>query len=75
MLNKLTCEAVLPLWNQPLPGDPKGMSEDRNIFAALSRYYRGAGTSQPTAFYNLNPGDVLHQTRLQLMGTTYDQAG
>ncbi len=75
MLNKLACEAVLPLWNQPLPGDPKGMSEDRNIFAALSRYYRGAGTSQPTAFYNLNPGDVMHQTRLQLMGTTYDQAG
>ena len=48
------------------------MSEDRNIFAALSRYYRGAGTSQPTAFYNLNPRDVMHQTRLQLMGTAYD---
>jgi hypothetical protein len=35
----------------------------------------GAGTSQPTAFYNLDPGDVMHPQRLRLMGTTYDQAG
>ena len=51
------------------------MSEDRNIFVALSRYYRGAGTSQPTAFYNLDPGDEMHSLRLRLMGTTYDRAG
>jgi hypothetical protein len=75
MLNKVACEAVLPLWNQPLPGDPKAMSEDRNIFAALSRYYRGAGTSQPTAFYNLDPDDDMHPLRLKLMGSTYDEAG
>jgi hypothetical protein len=75
MLNKLACEAVLPLWNQPVQGDPRAMSEDRNIFAALSRYYNGAGTSQPTAFYNLNPGDEMHPLRLRLMGTIYDQVG
>jgi hypothetical protein len=75
MLNKLACEAVQPLWSRPLPGNPMGIGGDRNIFAALSRYYSGAGTSQLTAFSKLNPGDEMHPLRLRLMGTTYNQIG
>ena len=59
--------------SNPLPGDPKGMSEDaQHIRRSEPVLSRRCSTSQPTAFYNLNPRDVMHQTRLQLMGTAYD---
>jgi hypothetical protein len=72
MLNKVTCEAVLPQWNRPLPGDMRGMSEDRNVFAGLRKFFRGAPTNQPTVFYRIDPDDEMHQVRLQLMGTVSD---
>lgn len=74
MLDKLACEAALPLWNRPLPGDPFGTTADRSVFAALRQHFRGAGTGQPTAFYTLNPEDSMHPLRLRLMGAAYDEA-
>jgi hypothetical protein len=74
MLNKVTCEAALPQWNHPLQGDPIGMSEDRNVFAALCRLFRGAPTNEPSAFYKIDPKDGMHPLRLRLMGPAYDHA-
>jgi hypothetical protein len=74
MLNKLTCEPVVCEWNRPLAGDPKGMSADRNVFNVLLRYFRGAGTSQPTVFYTMDPADDRHELRVSLMGSAYHQA-
>ncbi len=74
MLNKMTCEPVVCEWNRPLEGDPKGMSADRNVFSVLLRYFRGAGTSQPTVFYTLDPDDERHAARLHLMGAAYGEA-
>ena len=74
MLNKVACEPVVCEWNRPLDADPKGMSADRNVFSALSRYFRGAATGQPTAFYTLDPRDDRHASRLHLMGTAYQAA-
>jgi len=75
MLNKVTCEAVLPLWNCPLRNDPKAMSADRNVFNALSRHFRVAGTDQPTVFYRLDPEDGLQPLRRKLIGPAYDECG
>ena len=74
MVNKVTCEAVLPWWNRPLRGDEKGMSEDRSVFAALCRSFIGAGINEPTVFYTVDPKDILHATRIRLMGAAYDRA-
>jgi hypothetical protein len=73
MINKLTCGFALQYWNFPLKGDP--MSADRRVFAYLSRHHKACGTGQPTSFYTLNPNDILHAPRLQLMGAAYDAAG
>jgi hypothetical protein len=72
MLNKVTCEAVLPLWNRPLPRDPKGMSADRVVFDALRRNFRVAATGEPSVFYKLDPNDGLHPGRCKLIGPAYD---
>lgn len=74
MLNKVTCEAVLPQWNYPLLGDPLGRAEDRNVFAGLRRFFRGAPTNEPSAFYKVDPEDGMHPLRLRLMGPAYDHA-
>lgn len=74
MLNKLACEPVVCEWNRPLAGDPKGMSADRNVFNVLVRYFRGAGTSEPTVFYTMDPRDDRHELRLQLIGAAYHEA-
>jgi hypothetical protein len=74
MLNKMTCEPVVCEWNRPLANDPRGMSADRNVFAVLLRYFRGAGTSQPTVFYTMDPTDDRHNVRLLLMGAAYHEA-
>ena len=74
MLNKLACEPVVCEWNRPLEGDPTGLTADRNVFNVLLRYFRGAGTSQPTVFYTMNAGDERHAVRLHLMGAAYHEA-
>jgi hypothetical protein len=75
MLNKLTCEGVLPWWNRPLRTDASGMSADRSVFAALCKSFKGLGTNQPTTFYQMNPADPVHDARLQLIGDAYHRAG
>lgn len=50
------------------------MSADRNVFNVLSRYFRGAGTAQPTTFYTMDPSDDRHAARLQLIGEACHQA-
>ncbi len=75
MLNKVTCEVVLAKWSHPLRGDLTGLTADRNVFKLLRERFRGTATNQPTVFYQLNPGDVLHATRLRLIGRAYDEAG
>jgi hypothetical protein len=75
MLNKITCEGVLPWWNRPLRSDVSGMSADRNVFAALCKHFKSTGTDQPTVFYQLNPADTAHAVRLRLIGDAYDRAG
>lgn len=74
ILDKLACEKALPWWNTPLPGDPTGATMDRQVFAALSREFRGVGTGQPTVYYRMNPTDILHPQRLRMMGTAYAAA-
>lgn len=74
MLNKVTCEGVLPWWNRPLRADASAMSADRSVFSALCRSFKGIGTDQPTAFYQINPADPVHAARVQLMGDAYNQA-
>ena len=73
MINKLACSSAPQYWNFPLEGDP--MSADRSVFAHLSRHHKACGTGQPTSFYTLNPRDMLHPLRLQLMGDAYEEAG
>ena len=75
ILNKVTCEGVLPWWNRPLRGDATGLSADRSVFAALCRSFTGAGTNEPTVFYTMNTADALHAPRLQRMGAAYELAG
>jgi hypothetical protein len=74
MLNKITCEGVLPWWNRPLRGDATALTADRSVFAALCRTFKGGRTNQPTVFYQMNPTDPLHAMRLRLMGEAYGRA-
>jgi len=73
MINKLACAFAPQYWNFPLEGDP--MSADRSVFAYLATHHKACGTGQPTSFYALNPNDMLHNARVQLMGAAYDEAG
>jgi hypothetical protein len=75
MLNKVVCEVVLAEWSRPLRGDLTGATADRNIFKLLRERFRGTAINQPTAFYQLNPSDVLHPIRLRLIGRAYEEAG
>jgi hypothetical protein len=75
MINKLACADAIPCWNYPLPGDGKGMSSDRRVFAVLRRHKRFGATGEPTVFYCLDPGDELHEARLQRMGARYGEVG
>ena len=63
MIDKSVCEPVLRWWSIPLPGDPGGMSEDRNVFEALRRGWAWAGTGQATCFYSIDPVDDMHRYR------------
>jgi hypothetical protein len=74
MLDKFACAGAVPFWNHPLPGDPKAMSADRNVFAMLSKHFRYVGIDRPTVFYQIDPEDGLHPTRMQLIGPAYDAA-
>lgn len=67
LIDKVACEPVLRWWSMPLPGDPKGMSADRQVFDRLRRQYRGVATGQATCYYRLDPRDDVHHNRLTLI--------
>jgi hypothetical protein len=78
LIDKHACEPVLRWWSTPLAGDVKGMSEDRNVFAALRETYRVRGTNQATCYYVMDPKDKFHLQRLQAQaegGSTQVVAG
>ncbi len=75
MLNKVVCETAIGQWNQPLPGDPTGMTADRSVFNTLRTEYRGMGSGEPTSFYRMNASDGLHPHRVRTLGPAYEQAG
>ncbi|MCQ8240749.1 glycosyltransferase family 2 protein [Rhizosaccharibacter radicis] len=74
MIDKRRCAAALARWNEPLEGDPKAMSADRNVFNELLSLL-GAPSGRPTTFYVLDPTDGMHPFRLERMGPAWDQAG
>ena len=63
MLHKVTCEPVLRWWAIPLEGDPLRMSEDRNVFHYLKTHHRFSCTNLATAFYAVQPSDLMHGQR------------
>jgi hypothetical protein len=75
MFNKLTCWQCVALWNIPLIGDVKAMSADRNVFNFLSNHSNPGETKNPTAYYVIDPNDVLHKLRLHIMGDKYTEPG
>jgi hypothetical protein len=75
MIDKIACDRVVPWWMRPLPGDPKAMSADRHVYHWLAKNFRGRATEEPSVYYQVDPGDVLHASRLKRMGTAYARAG
>jgi hypothetical protein len=74
MIDKTRCPEVPRLWNFPVPGDAKGMSADRRVFAALSRHEAVGVSGKATVFYRVDPSDGLQPVRLRHMGPQYDAA-
>lgn len=74
IIDKFACAAAVPWWNRPLPGDKRGQSADRQVFAVLNRDCRGIGTGEASVYYRMNPGDPLHPDRLQRIGPAYAAA-
>jgi len=64
MLDKVVCEPVLRWWSFPLPGDSRGLSEDRNVFHFLREQYRWGSTRQASCYFVLDPTDGMHRQRL-----------
>ena len=65
LIDAVKCERILRLWSIPLKGDRKGMSADRNVFAALKEFFKPASTSLATCYYVINPDDGMHLKRLE----------
>ena len=66
MIDKTRCESILRLWSVPA-GDRRRMDADRTVFQALSRGRKWAATGHATAYYMIDPGDPVHDIRLDLM--------
>jgi hypothetical protein len=75
MINKLACEAALPLWNCPMLRDSQEISADRTVFDILHKQFHGACTREASVFYTLNPDDGMHALRRQLIGAEYELGG
>lgn len=63
MIDKLRCRDAVPAWANTPFADGRG--SDRLVFDVLARNYRASGTGLATSFYTINPGDILHPTRLR----------
>jgi FkbM family methyltransferase len=68
MIDKLRCEPVLRCWVHPLLDDAKGMSADRQVFDVLNTQYAGCCTGRATCYYLMDPTDILHAQRLEMIG-------
>ena len=64
LIDKIACEPVLRWWCQPLPGDPRAMSADRQVFNLL-RHYKCQGSGKPTCFYTMQSSDGMHSSRMR----------
>ena len=65
MIDKVVCEPVLRWWCFPLPGDGRGLSEDRNVFHFLREQYRWGATGRASCYFVLDPEDGMHRQRLE----------
>ena len=65
MIDKVICDPVLRWWCYPLPGDGRGLSEDRNVFHFLREQYRWGATAQASSYFVLDPEDGMHRQRLE----------
>ena len=73
MIDKRACASAIDQWTRPMPADPKGMSADRRVFAALLPRRR-AETGRASCFYRIDPADEMHPWRLARMGEAWAQA-
>lgn len=74
IINKLTCWRGIIFWNQPYIMSRTGNGADRNIFHFLSQHSIPGETKNATAYYVINPNDLLHPYRLKFMGEHYQEA-
>lgn len=74
MLDKIACDGAIRLWCLPLTGDAKGMSGDRRVYDYLQHHGPPGSTGRPTAFYTVQPDDLTHSMRVELMGAAYSEA-
>jgi hypothetical protein len=65
MVDRVKCEPGLRWWCIPLPGEPRAMSEDRNIFNYLRQNGKWRSTGQATSYYVLTASDAMHAARMQ----------
>jgi len=65
MIDKVICEPVLRWWSFPLPGDARGLSEDRNVFHFLREQYRWGTTRLASSYFVLDPEDGMHRQRME----------
>jgi hypothetical protein len=75
LFDKMSCEEAIRWWTIPLHGDAKAMSADRHVYHFLQQKSAPGETREPTVLYAMQPDDVIHQERLQIMGDLYQQAG
>lgn len=66
MLDKIASLHCIGLWNVPLRGDINGRAADRNIYNCLQHHGKPGETKNATAFYSMDPHDILHQLRLRI---------
>jgi hypothetical protein len=64
MIHVPTCDEALRLWSFPWGNDPTGRCCDRTVFEWLKNKYTGVCTQKATAFYRMDPNDVLHKQRM-----------
>jgi len=74
MIDKIACEGAIRWWCTPLTGDRQGMSGDRRVYDYLQHQGPPGSTGRPTTFYILQPDDLMHPTRVDLMGSAYSDA-
>ncbi|MCC6194811.1 MAG: glycosyltransferase family 2 protein [Burkholderiales bacterium] len=73
MFDKIACDGAVRWWCTPLAEDAKGMSGDRRVYDYLQHQGPPGSTRRPTAFYALQPDDIMHTTRIKMMGTAYSE--